>query len=190
MSKKKARSTSSRVDNDGLTAKQRLFVEEYLVDCNASQAAIRAGYSPKSAPVQGHENLKKPNIQKAVHEAMQARIHRTQMTQDEVLAELAQMARSDMGDFLTVNKEGDVFLDLANMPNGASRLIREITQEIYLEGMGEDAREVKRTKLKLHDKLGALKLLGTHLGMFATKHKVEFEDRHIKRVVLEGDDDE
>lgn len=53
----------------GLTDKQQRFVDEYLIDLNATQAAIRAGYSEKTAYSVGHENLKKPEIQKAIQEA-------------------------------------------------------------------------------------------------------------------------
>ena len=65
-----------------LTPKQARFVEEYLVDLNATQAATRAGYSKRSAGIQGHENLKKPHIAAAISEAQQARSKRTEITQD------------------------------------------------------------------------------------------------------------
>ena len=72
-----------------LTAKQALFVQEYLVDLNATQAAIRAGYSEKTAPVIGCQNLTKLNIAEAVALAFAERSERTEITQDKVLAELA-----------------------------------------------------------------------------------------------------
>lgn len=68
-----------------LTAKQQRFVAEYLIDLNATQAAIRAGYSEKTAGSIGDENLKKPEIAKAVQEAMQKRTERTQIDADYVL---------------------------------------------------------------------------------------------------------
>ena len=71
-----------------LTPKQSRFVEEYLVDMNATQAAIRAGYSKKTARQIGDENLSKPVIQKALTEAIQVRSERTQVTQDYVLKRL------------------------------------------------------------------------------------------------------
>lgn len=69
----------------GLTAKQELFVQEYLIDLNATQAAIRAGYSEKTAGQQGFELLKKPEIQSGINAAQQARVERTQITADYVL---------------------------------------------------------------------------------------------------------
>jgi len=71
-----------------LTAKQARFVEEYLVDLNATQAAIRAGYSKHTAKAIGHENLTKPDIAQAVSAAQDQRSLRTEITQDWVLTEI------------------------------------------------------------------------------------------------------
>jgi phage terminase small subunit len=71
-----------------LTAKQAAFVAEYLIDLNASQAALRAGYKPSTAASTGNENLQKPEIQQAVQEAMQKRAARTEITQDKVLSDV------------------------------------------------------------------------------------------------------
>lgn len=71
-----------------LTAKQAAFVAEYLIDLNATQAAIRAGYSEKAAKAIGAENLTKPDVQEALQQAMQARAERTEITQDKVLKDV------------------------------------------------------------------------------------------------------
>ncbi len=81
-----------------LTEKQKRFVEEYLVDLNATQAAIRAGYKGKTAGQTGSENLKKPEIQEAITRAIQNRQKRTEITQDRVLSELGKVAFSDADD--------------------------------------------------------------------------------------------
>ena len=73
------------MSNKKLTAKQSLFVKEYLIDLNATQAAIKAGYSNKSAKEIGCENLTKPNIAKAIQTAMDKRSNRLEITQDSVL---------------------------------------------------------------------------------------------------------
>ncbi|PHP66715.1 terminase small subunit [Zhengella mangrovi] len=78
-----------------LTAKQRRFVDEYLVDLNATQAAIRAGYSAKTAAAVGHENLKKPDIAAAVQERQAKAAERAQITVDNVIAGLALEARRE-----------------------------------------------------------------------------------------------
>lgn len=75
-----------------MTAKQQLFVTEYLIDFNATAAAIRAGYSGNSATIIGHENLRKPNIQEAITEARNARSERVEWTADEILRDLKTIA--------------------------------------------------------------------------------------------------
>ena len=75
-----------------MTKKQKRFVEEYLIDLNATQAAIRAGYSPATAKEIGCENLTKPNISEAIAKAMAERSRRTGVNQDRVLQELAKIA--------------------------------------------------------------------------------------------------
>lgn len=79
----------------GLTPKQQRFVDEYLIDLNATQAAIRAGYSPNAAAEQGYEHLRKPHIQMAIAEARKAMQERTQITADKVITELALIAFAD-----------------------------------------------------------------------------------------------
>lgn len=76
-----------------LTPKQQRFVEEYLIDLNATQAAIRAGYSEKTAYSVGHENLKKPEIQKAIEEAKNQVSKRTELTVDMVVQGLLKEAQ-------------------------------------------------------------------------------------------------
>ena len=72
-----------------LTAKQERFCREYIIDLNATQAAIRAGYSKKTANRIASENLSKLDIQKKIQELRQERAERTEITQDKVLKELA-----------------------------------------------------------------------------------------------------
>ena len=76
-----------------LTQKQAMFVQEYLVDLNATQAAIRAGYSEKTAYCIGDENLRKPNIAKAIQEAMDERGKRLEITQDTVMRNIEELRK-------------------------------------------------------------------------------------------------
>lgn len=79
-----------------LTAKQQKFVEEYLVDLNATKAAIRAGYSAKTAAAIGAENLTKPEIADSIAAARQAQSERTAVTADYVISNLAQIVERCM----------------------------------------------------------------------------------------------
>lgn len=149
-----------------LTPKQAQFVEEYAIDLCATKAAIRAGYSAKTAEQIGCQLLRKPQVKLAVEAAMQARSQRTEITADRVLQEYALLAFADMADYLRFADDGNVYLDWSNLPEGATRVVGEVVQDVYTEGRGEDGREVKRTRFKLHPKLPALEALAKHLLLF------------------------
>lgn len=143
-----------------MTKKQKRFIEEYLIDLNATQAAIRAGYSPDTAYSIGNENLKKPEIKSHIGKAMAERSKRTGVNADRVVMELAKIAfvnADDVIDFKTATvKEGALPEDLAAI------------QSVKVKTFGEDGLE---REIKMADKIKTLELLGRHLGMF--KDKVE-----------------
>ena len=89
-----------------LTDKQQLFVQEYLVDFNATRAAARAGYSEVSAAVQGNALLKKPLVQLALSEARSKRIKRTQVDQDFVIAKLVEVVERALDPYPVVDRDG------------------------------------------------------------------------------------
>lgn len=152
-----------------LTGKQRRFVEEYLIDLNATQAAERAGYSPKTAYSIGNENLSKPEIAKAIQAAMKERERRTQITQDRVLQELARIAFFDIRKLY--NDDGSMKAPHELDDDAAAALSGvDVTEEF--QGKGEDREQVGFTKkAKIFDKGTALTLAMRHLGML--KDKVE-----------------
>ncbi|KKK94517.1 hypothetical protein LCGC14_2682080 [marine sediment metagenome] len=157
-----------------LTAKQERFVEEYLVDLNATQAAIRAGYSEKTAYSVGHENLSKPDISDAIAKAQAIRAERTGITQDRVLQELGRIGFADIRNVVRWGKSPiDTEADHAD-PNGLRMYPVEL---VPVEGIDDDTAlaisEVSLTqtgvKVKMHDKLSALEKIGKHLGMFTDR---------------------
>lgn len=81
-----------------LTPKQKRFVQEYLIDLNATQAAIRAGYAKNTAKEQGYECLTKPHVKQAIKTAQRGRLQRTQITQDKVLSDLVRLKDIGFGD--------------------------------------------------------------------------------------------
>jgi len=154
-----------------LTEKQKRFAAEYLIDLNAKAAAIRAGYSAKSAHVQGCDLLRNPLVAELI-EASQAKIaKKLEVTAERVIEELAKIAFANMGDFIRVTPDGAAAVDLSTLSRDQAAAIGEVTSEVYMEGKGDDAEPVKRTKLKLADKRAALVDLGRHLGLF--KDRVE-----------------
>ena len=156
-----------------LTLKQRRFCEEYLVDLNATQAAIRAGYSPKSAYAIGRENLRKPYIATEISERFEARSERTGVTADHVIEELSKLAFSNMLDYISVQDNGTAFVDLSALDRDQAAAIQEVITEEYSEGRDEDAVPVRKIKFKLADKKGALDLLGRHFGLYIDRLRHE-----------------
>lgn len=166
-----------------LTPRQAAFTQEYLVDLNATQAAIRAGYSAKTAYRTGADNLRKPQIAAAIQEAQEARAERTRITQDRVAEEIAKLAFSNMLDYMTVTSDGYAVVDLSALTRGQAAAITELQVDEYVEGRDDDARLVKRIKFKLTDKKGALELLGKHLGMFTDRVDVTTGGQPFKAYV-------
>lgn len=143
-----------------MTKKQKRFVEEYLIDLNATQAAIRAGYSPDTAKSIGSENLTKPDLQARIAKAMAERSKRTGVNADRVVMELAKIAFVNAGDVIDA--------ETATLKPDAAKEDTAAIQSVKVKTFGEDGLE---REIKMADKLKALELLGKHLGMF--KDKVE-----------------
>lgn len=146
-----------------LEPKQQLFVEEYLIDLNATQAAIRAGYSENSARAIGCENLTKPNIANAIAIAQSKRSQRTEITQDMVLRELAKIGFANMLDYMKPHN-GQMHLDMSEITRDQAAAISEYQTEM-VSGRGEMP-DIEKTRFKLLDKRQALVDIGKHLGMF------------------------
>lgn len=157
-----------------LTERQSAFVREYLVDLNATQAAIRAGYSAKTAGQQGFMLLKNLEIQQVLSEAVEKRAKRVEITADRVLKEIGLAAFLDP---LELFAEDGTLLPLSKMPEHARRAIAGIeVEEIYM-GQGDDRKWVGYLKkIKLVSKEGTLTLAGRHLKMFTEKVEVTGKD--------------
>lgn len=156
-----------------LTNKQQAFVEEYLVDLNATQAAIRAGYSEHTAKDIGCENLAKPNIQDAIQILMDERSKRTAITADKVLQEIAKLGFSNMQDYMRIDDQGLASIDLTMLTREQAAAITEITVSTRKDKTGdEDTSEVENVKLKLADKGVNLERLGKHLKLFTDRQEL------------------
>lgn len=184
-----------------LTKKQQRFVDEYLIDLNATQAAIRAGYSEDSAKEIGCENLTKPNIQQAVAEQMAERSKRTEITQDKVLRELAAIAFAKATDYASIIEKQAVYTtdEGVRIPlhdeNGNAVMIQDV--QLVLTDTLNDAQKTALAGIK-HGKYGievtmcskekALELLGKHLGMFKDKIElsgIETEKSKLDDIILQ-----
>ena len=174
-----------------LNERQQKFVSEYLVDLNATQAAIRAGYSKKTAYSLGQRLLKKVEIQAAIEEARADQQKRTEITQDMVLAELAKVAFANGADFARViTKE-------CTDGNGNPTTLQTV-ELVDTDELDDDKKAaiscIKEGKFGIevgsYDKLRALELLGRHLGMFdrntiSAKPNVDVEDDPLTKSLKE-----
>lgn len=145
-----------------LTAKQKLFCDEYIISLNATQAAIKAGYAEKTAYAIGAENLKKPKIQSYISERMEQKESSLIATQDEVLQYLTSVLR------------------------GESQ-----TTDILLVGMGDGCQEVQEVEKKPSekDRLKAAELLGKRYGLYTDKISADV-DMSLDISIVYGDGDE
>lgn len=141
-----------------LTKKQKVFCDEYLIDLNATQAAIRAGYSVESAGSIGSENLEKPEIRARIDEALAERSKRTGINADRVLREIARIA--------FVNAADVINFDSATISEGASEDDTAAIASVKVKTIPTADGEGVEREIRLADKLKALELCGKHLGMF------------------------
>ncbi|WP_295798025.1 terminase small subunit [uncultured Microbulbifer sp.] len=144
-----------------LTHKQALFVQEFLVDMNGTQAAIRAGYSRNTAQEIASENLSKPIIANAIEEAMAERLRRTQADADGVLKRLLEIDQLDLRDLFD---ETGKLKAIREWPDSWCRSISAF--EIKMST--EEEPDTAALKIKLPDKLKNLELIGRHaqIGAF------------------------
>lgn len=159
-----------------LTEKQQRFVDEYLIDLNATQAAIRAGYSVRTAKEQGSQNLTKLNVQQAISEKMAERSKRTGVNQDRIVMELAKIAFINAAD--VINSDDATIKEGATIDDTAA--IQSVKVKVIPTKEGDG---VER-EIRLNDKLKALELLGKHLAMWNDKLDVNLNIP----VVISGED--
>jgi phage terminase small subunit len=167
--------------------KYEAFCQEYLIDLNGAQAAIRAGYSENGANVKGAQLLAIVSIQERIKELKQARAERTQITADRVLQEIAYIAFARVDDFVNVvevqsdDEDGKTSKFKLVEVNATQTMTEDKVRAISSIKQGKDGIE-----LKLHDKVKALELLGKHRGIFEADNKQK-TDITVKRIGFESD---
>lgn len=156
-----------RAAGAGLTDKQLAFCAEYLVDLNATQAAIRAGYSKKTAKSTGFQNMERPEIRVEIQKLMDDRSQRTEITSDAVIREVARLAFSDVRKLFD---ENGAMLPIDKWPDGMAAAIASVEVDELFEGFGENRIQVGYTKkVKIWDKPKSLEMLGKHLRLWVEK---------------------
>jgi len=150
-----------------LTAKQQRFADEYLIDLNAKQAAIRAGYSVNSAEQQGSTLLSNPKVRAYIDERMAVLSRRTGVNQERIMRELARIAFLDPTQL--VNMESAELLDDTNPDDRAAIASVKVKTIPTQDGEG-----VER-EIRFADKIKALELLGKRFGMWIDKQQVDVQ---------------
>jgi phage terminase small subunit len=148
------------------TAKRRAFIDEYMVDRNGAQAAIRAGYSAKTAKEIAYRLMDRPEIADAIEKRTEKLAKKAGVTAERVIEELAAIGFADIrelydadGNLLPINQLGD----------RVAATLSGIEVEVTRGGKGRTPSEV--LKVRRYDKVRALELLGRHLKLFAEQHE-------------------
>ena len=150
-------------DKKKLTALQERFCTEFLVDFNATRAAIRAGYSKNGAGQQGSALLKIIKVQKRIKVEALKLVDKTDLTAQKVIDELQRVAFSTMDDYAEWGPDGVTLLPSGEMEPDAARCVSEVSQTQTKDGGS--------IRFKLHDKVQALDKLGRYFKLFTEKHE-------------------
>ncbi|HDZ37156.1 MAG TPA: terminase small subunit [Marinobacter sp.] len=169
------------------TPKQKRFIEEYPIDFNGTQAAIRAKFSKKTAAQQATRLLKNVHIQAAIQKRVGKLTTKVDITVERIVSELAKVGFSNLGEYFRISKDGEPYIDLSAITEEQSAALQEIMVEDFTDGRGDDARNVRRVKIKTLDKLNALDKLGKYLGMFVDRINLtgEIGIKRIERVIVD-----
>ncbi len=142
-----------------MTPRQRRFVQEYLIDLNATKAAKRAGYNP----TWGRELVHKPVVAAAIESAQAKRAQRTRVTADRVVTELAKVAFGDPRRLFSWGPGGIELRESSELTEAEAALVSEVSETRTAAG--------GTRRVKLHCKMTALTALGRHLGLFGNGRK-------------------
>lgn len=147
----------------GLTGRKLIFAQEYLLDFNGNQAAIRAGYNENSAASQASRMLKDANVKAFIDEKVKEREKKLEASAENVVSELSKIAFVSVDDFYHIDGSVKQLNELE--PHVRSALQSYQIKTIYV-GHGEDKEAIDIPVFKAHDKVKTLELLGKHFKLF------------------------
>lgn len=160
-----------------LNEKQAAFVREYVKDFNATQAAVRAGYSAKSAPVNGPRLLANAGIQKAIEKMKVAVCARAELTTDRIVQELERIAFGNLKNSVDWDSGGTSIKASSDLPDDVSATIMAIEEDEHETTSPTGATHTRRkVKVKHYDKLRALELLARYKGMLVDRKELTGKD--------------
>ncbi len=166
-----------------LTPKQQKFVDAYLIEPHATKAAMAAGYSAKTADVQGCRLLRNVQIAAAVAAATAKASAKAGVTAEVILGELLRIARADIGE--AYDEDGNL-MSIKDIPEDVRRAISGLETEELFEGFGREREHIGTTKkVRFWAKGSALEKLGKHLKLFVERHEHSVDLESLRRVLDE-----
>jgi len=160
-----------------LSPKQDRFCQVYVIELNGKKAAIKAGYSKKTAESQASRLLSKAKVRARVDQLKLKVEKKLEIKKENILRELHQISTTDI--LYLFNEDGS-FKPLKEIPEAIRRSIASVEVEELFEGKGEERQHIGYTKkIKFWDKLGSLKLLGQHLKLYTDKLEVGMEESFL-----------
>lgn len=168
-----------------LTPKQIRFAEEYLIDLNATQAAIRSGYSEDTAAEIGYENLRKPQIVKYIELLMKERAEKVELTQNEVLRRLRDLAFGDITKTMDLTVE-----EFQDLPDNVRLCINRFEKNTRTFDKGEESFTETTIKVWFVDKLKAYDMLCKHIGFYEKDNKLRIEGINPPKIEFYKSEDE
>jgi phage terminase small subunit len=157
-------------DAEGLTRYERRFVDEYLIDLNGTASMRRMGYKGDNPRVQAYEMRHRPHVDAAIEAAIVAQRQRLNVTADQVIEQYRRIAFADVKHLITIDEDGNQYIDIAGLPDDRSCTISSFEAETD-ETPAKDGEKAKRklgkVKIRMKDSLHALDKLGVHLKIFA-----------------------
>jgi phage terminase small subunit len=174
----------------GLNPQQRRFVDNYCISFKAKEAAIKAGYSVKTAAVIGHGLLNRPNIAAEIQRRQAALRAKFDVSEEKIIREAAYIAFSNMEDFMRADKDGAPLLDFSRLTHEQAAALGEVSIEEFKDGRS-DRRQVRRIKFKKESKIAALELLAKIMGLSKERVNHHHDHQHsVLGLILEEIDSE
>jgi len=154
----------------GLTRYERRFVSEYLIDLNGKASMIRMGFVGKDPAQRAYEIRHRVHVDAAIELGIAALQHKNQVTAEQVVEQYRRIAFSDIKHLITVDENGNEYIDISQLPDDRSCAIASFEADTETEEPGEDGekpkRKIGRVKIRMKDSLHALDKLGIHTGIF------------------------
>jgi len=168
---------------DSLNEKQKRFCEEYVVDFNGRQAAIRASYSEDTAAEQASRLLNNVNISEYISKLQKKLSDKTQITAEKVINELAKIGFSNVQDFI---EDSNNIKDISQIDKKKAAAISSIKKSVTRFGNGTSEGTKEVVEFKIWDKVAALEKIGKHLGLFTDRVEITGNIQHRQMKLPDG----